>query len=228
MVENGKFIVIDGMDGAGKKTQCDLLAERLLQEGYSVKVPDFPQYGHWSSQFVERYLRGEFGGAHEVSAKKASILYAVDRFEASSWMKQHLSEGGILVSNRYVSANKGHQLGKITDEGEMREFLDWLNETEYNIFSLPIPDITIFLHMAPAIGQRLVDQKGQREYTKGQKRDIHERDLDHLVNAERAYLFCVDHDPIERWQRIICDDGTNPRSRENIHEEVYRIVREIL
>lgn len=228
MEKRGKFIVIDGMDGAGKKTQCDILAERLRQEGYFVKLPDFPQYGHWSAQFVERYLRGEFGGVKEVSAKKASLLYAVDRFEASSWMKQHLSEGGILVSNRYVSANKGHQLGKITDEGEMREFLDWLNETEYNIFSLPIPDITLFLQMAPAIGQQLVDQKGQREYTKGEKRDIHERDLDHLVNAERAYLFCVDNDSVERWHRVICDDGTKPRSRENIHEEVYRIVREIL
>jgi len=158
----GKFIVIDGMDGAGKKTQCDLLAARLQHEGFNVKVPDFPQYGTWSAQFVERYLRGEFGAAQEVGAEEASLLYAVDRYAARSWMQEHLNQGGVLVSNRYVSANKGHQLGKISDEEQMKHFLSWLNDTEYRIFKLPVPDLTLFLHMKPAIGQQLVDQKGTR------------------------------------------------------------------
>jgi dTMP kinase len=52
----GKFIVIDGTDGSGKKTQTDLLVERLKKEGYAVEKIDFPQYGKKSAGPVEDYL----------------------------------------------------------------------------------------------------------------------------------------------------------------------------
>ena len=127
-----------------------------------------------------------------------------------------------------MSSSKGHQLGKITEEREMKEFLTWLNNLEYNVLNIPIPDLTIFLHMKPEIGQQLVDKKPPREYLNGKKRDIHEDDLHHLQNAERAFLFCLKNDPRENWIHIRCDDGEKPKPKEEIHEIIYQKVKEII
>ncbi|MAG60213.1 thymidylate kinase [archaeon] len=225
----GKFIVLDGGDGAGKKTQLDLLKARLETDGYTVHTADFPQYGTWSAKFVEKYLNGEFGPLDTMGPKKSSLFYALDRYAASFQIKEWLESGHIVLSNRYVSANKGHQLGKIINKDEMGSFLNWLNETEYETLELPVPDLTLFLHMRPDIGQRLVDAKGARDYVGGEaKRDLHEADLDHLVNAERAFLYCLENDEVENWDRIVCYNGNEPLSRPEIHQLVYEKVSRLL
>jgi dTMP kinase len=228
MAQKGKFIVIDGTDGSGKKTQMDLLVDRLRKEGYKVETADFPQYGKWSANIVERYLRGEFGPLKTIGAKKASLFYALDRYAASFDIRDLLNEGTIVIANRYVSSNKGHQLGKIQDPKERTAFLDWVNDLEYNIFEIPKPDLTLFLHMAPEIGQQLVDRKKDREYTRGVKRDIHEDDINHLKNAESAYLFCLENDKSENWKRIVCFEKDNPRPIEEIQKEVYKVIKELI
>ncbi len=227
-VNDGKFIVIDGTDGAGKKTQATLLVERLKSEGHKVEMADFPQYGNWSAQFVERYLRGEFGELSEIGAKKGSLFYALDRYAASFQIRDWLKQGTDVVSNRYVSANKGHQLGKLDDDGEKKSFLNWLNELEYSILGIPVPDLTLLLHMTPEIGQTLVDKKEARAYVGGKKKDIHEADVNHLKRAEQAYLFCLEHDQSENWQKVVCFEGDRPREIAVIHEDVYRIVSAFL
>ncbi|MDD4983353.1 MAG: thymidylate kinase [Candidatus ainarchaeum sp.] len=228
MVQKGKFIVIDGTDGSGKKTQMDLLVNKLISEGKEVKTADFPQYGNWSAEFVARYLRGEFGTLEQVSAKKASLFYALDRFAASFQIREWLNNGVTVISNRYTSSNKGHQLGKIASDKERDAFLTWVNDLEYNILGIPKPDLTLLLHMDPLIGQQLVDKKDAREYTKGKKRDLHEADANHLKNAESAYLFCLENDKSENWKRIVCFEKNKPKSIEEIQKEVYKIVKEII
>ncbi len=227
-MKKGLLIVLDGLDGSGKGVQTKLLIDRLRKDNLEVEMADFPQYGNWSSAFVEKYLRGEFGSLQEISAKKASLFFALDRYAASFKIKQLLLDGKIVISNRYVSANKGHQLGKLSAEDERKHFLSWVNEMEYSILGIPIPHLTFFLHMKPDIGQRLVDQKQERSYTQGLKRDIHEADLNHLKNAERAFLFCLKNDPIENWQHIICFENDEPRAVESIHEEIYEKVKKLL
>lgn len=227
-MKKGRFIVIDGLDGSGKTVQTNLLVEKLGEEGFQVEMVDFPQYGNWSAEFVEKYLRGEFGEAKSVNPKCASLFYALDRYAAGSNIRRWLDEGKVVVSNRYVSANKGHQLGKLGSPDEKKEFLDWLNELEYKIMGIPVPDLTLFLHMAPKIGQSLVDKKEARAYTQGRKRDIHEGDLEHLRDAERAYLFCLENDPVENWKRIVCFSDGKPRPVEEIHGDIYNVVKGIL
>ena len=118
------FIVIDGTDGSGKATQTQLLVEKLKSLGFDVEIADFPQYGQKSAGLVEEYLNGVYGSAQDVGPYRASILYAVDRYAASFKIKKWLEEGKIVVSNRYVSANMGHQAGKIKDYAERDKFLD--------------------------------------------------------------------------------------------------------
>ncbi len=222
----GKLIVIEGMDGSGKATQTQILAQKLKELGQDVEVSDFPQYGNWSAVFVEKYLTGNFGSAKEVSPYQASVFYALDRYAQAPQMKQWLQQGKIIISNRYVSANQGHQGGKIKDPTERKNFFDWLDHLEYQGFQIPRPDLVIFLHVPPEIGQKLVDQKGQRDYVGGQKRDIHEADLQHLKDAEESFLYLTENYP--NWIKIDCIRDQQILSREEIHQKIWQEIQKLI
>lgn len=181
-------MVIDGTDGAGKATQTKLLIRRLKKAGKKVAVFDFPQYGKKSAGAVEDYLNGKYGTALELGPYIPSIFFAVDRFAAKGKLLEFLKKGYIVVSNRYVTANMGHQGGKIRSVVERKKYYKWLQDLEYNFFKIPKPDKTIILHVPPKIAQRLVDKKSKRQYLGKKKRDMHENDLGHLQAAERTYL----------------------------------------
>jgi len=202
----GKLYVIDGTDGSGKKTQVDLLMKKLQERGYKTKYVDFPQYDKISASLVQAYLNGEFGTADEVKPEVASIFFAIDRWSVSQEMKQALEQGTIILANRYVSSNKGHQAGKIKDKKKLEKFLKWLDELEYEIFAIPRPDQVILLHVPCEVGQKLVDKKGFRNYIGGHKRDIHEKDIKHLKDAEKSYLSVAKRD---NWKIIGCVDAEN-------------------
>jgi len=226
--KRGKLIVVAGIDGSGKATQAKILAEKLKAKGYEIELADFPQYGNKSAALVEEYLNGKFGSAEEVGPYRASIFYACDRYAASFKIRKWLEEGKIIVSNRYVSANVGHQAGKIKDKEERKKFLKWLDELEFDIFGIPRPDILVFLHVPPEVSQRLVDRKGYRDYIGGEKRDLHEGDLQHLKNATEVYLSSVEE---YGWLKIDCaPEGSleSLRKPEDIAEEVWEKVSFIL
>jgi len=222
----GKLIVIAGTDGSGKGTQVKLLVEKLKKNDYDVEVVDFPQYGQKSAALVEEHLNGKFGSAEEVGPYIASIFYACDRYAASFQMRKWLEEGKIIVSNRYVSANVGHQGGKIKDIKERNKYLDWLFDLEFNIFKIPKPDKNILLYMPPEIGQKLVDQKDLREYIENnKKRDIYEENLKHLMDAADAYLYAAEK---YNWDKIDCAPNGELRTIENISEEVWERVMKLI
>ncbi len=225
MATKGKFIVIEGTDGSGKTTQTELLIKRLLDEGSNVETTDFPQYQNFSGAFVAKYLRGEYGTAEEVGPYRGSIFYAVDRYDKSFDIKKWIKEGKTVISNRYVSANMGHQTGKIKGTSKQDAFLKWLNHLEYELFEIPKPDMTILLYVAPEIGQKLVDSKNARGYINGRKRDIHEADLNHLKQASKAYLYVAKK---YGWTVINCSKNNEILSREEIHAMIYDKVRKLL
>lgn len=221
----GKLIVIDGTDGAGKETQAKLLIERLEKEGHGTAYFDFPQHGKPSAAMVDEYLNGRFGSAKEVDPKIGSIFYAVDRYAASFDICQAQQEGRHCVSNRYVSANQGHQAGKIHDLKMRDEFLEWLDDLEFGLFKIPRPDINVLLYLPTHVGQKLVDNKAARSYINGQKRDIHEDDINHLNDAAEAFLYVAKK---YNWIIIECAPNDVMRSREDIHEELWDSIKDKL
>jgi dTMP kinase len=222
----GKFIVIDGTDGSGKATQTKILVERLENLGFDVEMVDFPQYGKKSAGLVEKYLNGEYGEADEVGPYRASIFYACDRYDASFKIKKWLEQGKIVIANRYVTANMGHQGGKIANPLERKNFFTWLYELEFGIFNIPKPDLNIILHVDAAVAQAMVDQKGHRDYVHGAKRDIHEADINHLRRAEQVYLEIANS--FSGFSLIECTRGNQIMSREEIHNLVWQEIGEII
>lgn len=218
----GKLFVIEGTDGSGKGTQTKLLVKKLEHLGYDVATQDFPRYGKKSAGLVEEYLNGRYGTAVEVGPYRASIFYACDRYAASFDIKEWLDEGKIVILNRYVSSNMGHQACKIEDETERAKYLQWLDELEFGLFGIPRPTTVFFLYVPAEIGQQLVEKKGLRQYIEGtQSKDIHEADLTHLKAAEATYKSIAKE---YGWKQIDCVVDGKLRSIEEIHEAILQEV----
>jgi len=222
----GKLIVIAGTDGSGKTEQTENLVNRLTYEKYSVETISFPQHGERSATLVDDYLTGEYGTAKEVGPYRASIFFACDRYVAFILkMREWLKQGKIIISNRYVSANMGHQAGKIKNKKERDKFLEWLENFEFNIFGIPKPNKNIFLYMPPEIGQKFVEKKKSRNYLTGKKMDIHEADLKHLKEATKAYLYVAKK---YNWDIINCAPNNKVRTIDDISQELWEKVKPLI
>lgn len=223
--KQGALFVIDGTDGSGKATQTKMLAERFRSEGRDVETISFPRYGVPGYALVENYLAGKYGkDAKRVNAKAGSVLYAADRFDASVDIHQWLKDGKIVIIDRYAGSNMGHQGSKISDPDERKAFIEWNDELEHDIFGIPRPNVNVVLLVPPEISQKLAHQ-GASEKTKV-KGDIHEADFEHLSATARTYREITEM--FSNFIPIECVNGDVLRSREDIHEEVWRIVNEHL
>lgn len=221
----GIFIVIDGTDGSGKTTQLELLKARLEKAGHDVAVADFPQYNRKSAGLVEEYLSGKYGTAEEVGPYVGSIFYAVDRYDASFTIRQWLKEGKIVLSNRYVTANMGHQGGKIDNPLERKAYFNWLHKLEFELFNIPQPDLNIILHVPAETAQALARTRAREDFT-GKTKDIHEDNLEHLKKAEDTYLEITK--AYDNYSLISCSENGLIKERAEIHELVWQEVNDIL
>lgn len=219
----GKLFVIDGTDGSGKQTQFELLKEHLDKENIEYRTVSFPNYDSPSSSLVKMYLSGEFGEhAKEVSPYIASTFYAADRYATfQKGFKKYYEDGGIILADRYTTANMVHQAGKIDDEKEREKFLNWLFDLEFNIYGLPVPSKVFFLNMPPEKVKKLIKDR-ENKFTHGAKKDIHESDEQHLKDSYNAACSLVDK---YNWNEIKCVKNNEIRTREDIHNEIFKIVQ---
>jgi dTMP kinase len=225
-MNKGKLIVIAGTDGCGKHTQTMLLKENLDKLGFKTETIDFPQYGLKSAGPIEDYLNGLYGSVNEVDAYQASILYAVDRFAASFKIKKWLSEGKFVLCDRYVSANMGHQAGKIDDLNQRDKFLEWLENLEFNIFKIPKPDINILIYLDTDIARKLA--LNVKKINMDKTKDIHENNSDHMKKAALAFKYVAEK---YNWIQVDCCDNNTEmgiKTRDNISNEILNKVKERL
>jgi thymidylate kinase/thymidylate synthase ThyX len=182
----GVFIALEGTDGSGKTTQFKLLKNNLLRQGYEVEVFDFPQYDKPSSFFVREYLNGKYGSTENVGPYTASLFFALDRYEAAPRIKQALSEGKIVLTNRFTASNMAHQGASFDSMEQLRGYFLWLDQIEFDTLKIPRPNISLVLRVPADAAQKLVDKKQARNYT-DKKRDLHEADIDHMRKSVKVY-----------------------------------------
>lgn len=222
--KKGKLIVIDGIDGAGKATQAELLIRRLQEAGYKIATLDFPQYyNNFFGHLIGRFQNGEFGDAPTANPYMASVLYAADRWEAKEKIKKWLKEGRIVILDRYVSSNQIHQGGKISDAEAKKKFLDFLEEMEFKVFKLPKPDAIIFLNVPYGISKKLVARKAERVYVGNGKRDKVEKSKSYQESAYRQSLEMVKKH--NKWIEINCVKDNAILPPEAISQKVWQAVK---
>ena len=223
----GKLFAIEGTDGSGKQTQFNKLCERLTADGIDFRTISFPNYDSESSSLVKMYLSGEFGkNAKDVSPYIASTFYAADRYATfkTDGLEAYYNNGGIILADRYTTANMVHQAGKITDPIERQKFLDWLLDFEFNLYGLPAPTRTFFLNMPTEYALKLMENR-ENKFTHSQVKDIHESDSSHLQDSYNAACSLVDK---YDWYEVQCVKDDAIRTIEDIHEEIYKEVKKYL
>ena len=231
----GKFIVLEGLDGSGKSTQAKLLVKHLKQEEHKVEIIDFPRHGEKPAWLVDEYLRGKYGSVEEVSSYCASIFYACDRYDAGFQIRKWLKEGKIVVADRYLASNIGHQGGKIKNKKERKKYFDWLYHLEYEILKIPKPNYNFILKTSPALSLKLANKITDKEKKakrkaylgKSEKRDIHEKDKKHLENTLKSYLHAAEVFPKE-FKIIECLEDGKLLSPEIIHQEIWKLIKKML
>lgn len=222
----GKLFVIDGTDGSGKQTQLARLKERFDKEGIDYRVVSFPNYDSPSSSLVKMYLGGEFGSdAKKISPYIASTFYAADRYATyKKDYEEYYNNGGIILADRYTTANMVHQAGKIEDEVEKEKFLNWLWDFEFNLYGLPVPTEVFFLNMPTDYAVKLMENR-ENKITHETKKDIHERDKNHLLDAYNAACSLVEK---YNWYEVKCVKNEEIRTIEDIHEEIFEELKKHL
>lgn len=217
---NGKLIVIEGADGSGKTTQFNQLKNHLEAENIKVETTHFPRHETpFFGIMVDQYLDGEFGDPTKLNPKLASLLYAMDRWEARPRI-EHWLEKGLVLLDRYTTSNQGHQLSKLNDDNEAGDqFLDWLDELEYNVLKIPKPDLVIFLDVPVKFIKELLAKRG------GQP-DLHEKNLSYLEATQKAYRYVAEK--YDYWRRIDCVENNKLLPIETIHNKIWKIIKAML
>ena len=227
-MDKNHFIVLEGIDGSGKATQSDLLIKKLEEDGYTVRKIDFPRYeDNFFGQFIGDCIAGKHGDFVNTDPYITSVLYGADRWESKKQIKEWLKKDYIVVADRYVGSNQIHQGGKIKDSAERKKFLQWLEKMEYEVFKLPRPGLLVFLDMKVDLSLSLLNKQDleEKSYLQGAA-DLLEASRDYLSNSRQAALKIGQNR--DNWRQVSCYKEEVIRSREEIHDEVYSLVKKFL
>ncbi|MDO4758396.1 MAG: dTMP kinase [Rikenellaceae bacterium] len=224
------FIVLEGLDGAGKSTQIKRLQALFEAQGKECAYLHFPRFdAPVYGELIARFLRGEFGAAHEVDPYLVALIYAGDRADAARMIRSWLAEGKVVILDRYVYSNVGYQCAKLA-AGEVREkLLKWILELEYGYNRIPQPDLSIFLDVPFSFTERKLTEQREgedRNYLQGGK-DIHEESLTLQQRVREVYLASAALD--ERLRVVDCSNSEGLMATpDEIFSRIEQLVREVL
>lgn len=186
-----KLFVIEGLDGAGKSTQIKLLKDYFSKKGYNCEYIHFPRTETpFFGELIARFLRGEFGKLDDVDPYLVAMLYAGDRKDASEVISSWLTEGKIVLLDRYTYSNIAYQCAKLQDQSSQDKLMNWILSLEFKHYAIPEPDLNIFLDVPFAFTEKnltITRTGNDRNYLNGTK-DIHEESILFQKKVRDVYL----------------------------------------
>jgi dTMP kinase len=150
----GRFIVLEGGEGAGKSTQARRLGEAIESRGYEVVLTFEPGATTIGQRLREVLL--DRGNTH-LSARTEALLYAADRAQhVAEVIRPALERGAVVISDRYIDSSVAYQAGgRGLPEHEVRRLSRWAT-------SGLVPDLTVLLDVDPVAGLGRTTGPGDR------------------------------------------------------------------
>lgn len=169
----GRLIVIEGLDGAGKRTLADGIKAQLVARGRTVQRAAFPRYADdVHAELVAEALRGGHGDLGR-SVHGMAVLYALDRRDAADGLRAQLADNDVVLLDRYVASNAAYGAAR-SGEDASGEFVEWVRWLEADRFAAPPPDLQILLRVPT---QLAAERAAHRERSEtGRERDSFESD----------------------------------------------------
>jgi dTMP kinase len=159
----GAVIAFEGIDQAGKLTQARTLAQRLMDAGTACRLLHYPDYATPIGRIIEQALTQGLA----LDARARTMLFAANRWEKDSLVRDHVGQGGVALIDRYSASNLVYGLSQGYDRA-------WLESLEQGL--LPA-DVTVFVDISP-------DESTRRKQA---GRDDFERNVRLLEEARRNY-----------------------------------------
>ena len=136
----GKFIVFEGIDGAGKTTQIRLLEERLKKDHLPVCITAEPTAGHFGV-----LLREALSGRSKKTPCEMAALFLSDRIEHNvdpdGGIQKQIDSGRTVICDRYYYSSLAYQ-GSLTD-------MAWVADMNLHCPDIRRPDLCLFLDLTP-------------------------------------------------------------------------------
>ena len=202
-MKKGRFIVFEGIDGAGKTTQIELLASRLSALGERVNVTAEP-----TELESGKALRRALSGKEKRSECEMATMFVLDRIAHNAEIEACLERGELVICDRYYYSTLAYQ-GKSTDYA-------WVRSMNLECPKIRRPDICIYLDLTP--------QESLRRISKGRESvEIYEN-IEKLTEVRASFHSVID-DLVRDGERIFIVDAS--RSVEDVANDIYSIVSDI-
>ncbi len=183
------LVSIEGVDGAGKTTQAELLRANVAAAGAEVKLRSFPAYDSFIGREIGHMLRSS---ASALDVRSAALWFAVDRRQA---LEHDPLAADVEICNRYTLSNAVYQSAR-APEAERAAVHDWVLALERTELRLPAPDLTFVLDVTPALVAERTRARAEL--------DSYERLSDLQDRVRAGYLAAARGD--ESIVVISCDD----------------------
>ncbi len=204
MNNNAKFIVFEGIDGAGKSTQITMLTNALTERGIAVSCSSEP-----TSYPTGKQLRAVLSGSVPATDDEIAVMFALDRKNHNTnpdgGINAQLGAGITVISDRYYYSSLAYQGVQIGLPRVMELNLDNKN--------IRTPDLCIFLDLEP---EESLKRIGGRDV----KKEIFET-YEYLEKTRNTFFNVIDV-MRARGENIVCVDAS--RSRDEIAEDVLHAV----
>jgi dTMP kinase len=180
MSPQGRFIVFEGLDGAGTTTQARLLSDRLHKQGRTVYLAHQPSEG-CVGQLIRQILAGRAatpqadGKLGNVDERVMALLFAADRLDhLNSQIEPRLARGEDVILDRYTLSSLAYQGASVS-----HDFI-----THANRFARR-PDLTLFLYVPATVALERVRSRGAKleRYETAQQLSVIEREYSRLVGT---------------------------------------------
>jgi dTMP kinase len=195
----GRLIVIEGLDGAGKRTLADKLTAEL---GGRVTRRAFPRYGEdVHADLVREGLHGRLGPFGD-EVYGMAMLYALDRHAAAGELRGALADNDVVLLDRYVASNAAFGAARLHQDAR-GEFVEWVRALEIERFGLPVPHAQLLLRVPVDLA---AERSAHRERTEARDRDTWESDLALQTRVAAVYDGLAENNWLSQWHVV---DGTS-------------------
>lgn len=192
----GRFITLEGIDGAGKTTIAHRVESELRKKGHRVVLTTEPTRT-WLGDAVKKSYDDDVGPLAE------TFLFLADRARHTAQIEEWLAKGALVVSDRYADSTYAYQGARL--KGTVRNPIRWLQAV-----SAPAviePDLTILLDVFPRLGLRRIA---------GRKRKVRFEKERFLTEVARNYR------RLAKGRRFVTIDGS--RSAAEVTADVMRAI----
>ncbi|SUE14765.1 putative thymidylate kinase [Rhodococcus gordoniae] len=167
------LIVVEGLDGAGKRTLSAGLVETWREAGRKVATLAFPRYGKSiHADLGAEALRGHHGDTAS-SVEAMALLWALDRRDAADELRKLLADNDIVLLDRYVASNAAYTAAR-RNEDATGPAVEWIRRLEFERFGLPVPDLQVLLRVPVELAAERARHRAATETDRD--RDAYERD----------------------------------------------------